>query len=299
MIKIQDVLKQLNEDISERKEQGGVDLIGLPTGFSALDYSLGGLRNDALYIVGGQSGLGKSSLALSLALNNLEQGASVWYTTLEMSAEMLGFRLLSAFTGVPSMRLERGKITNSEFDLVREATEKLDKYKFMIDDRSTTSTEFKESVVQYKSDNGLDLAVVDYASLFHDASESLYSKETTVSLLMRDTARVCDIPVICLVQLNRNSVGRENSKPVLSDIKQTAAYAQDAQAVMFVHRPHLDKVYRNEAEPVSGNMPEDAQIILSKNRSGPPGELDVHFWPSLMLWKDKNTEITEPRNVNI
>src|SRR5690606_7651409 len=292
MIQLSNAAQALIKEVEPRQAVGGVDYIGIPTGFTTLDYNLGGFRNDSLYVLGGRSGIGKSSMAISAMLNMAKNGAKAWYTTLEMSADLVALRLLSSMTGIPAMALERGKISDQQMEAVKEAALEFEKLDVVVDDVNNTTTAFEEATKEQRNKHGLDFAVADYASLFQDGgTDSLYEKETKVSLKMRDVARQLDIPVLCLVQLNRNMIGRENSKPILSDIKQTGGYEQDAAAVMFVHRPHLEAMYRDNAAPVDA---EDATLIVAKNRHAPVGELDVIFEPKKMVWRDKEVVINEP-----
>lgn len=295
MIQLKNAAEHLIKVIEPRQQAGGVDYIGIPTGFEMLDYNLGGLRSDSLYVLGGRSGIGKSAMAISMTMSMAKNGAKAWYTSLEMSADLVALRLLSSMTGIPAMALERGKLSNQQMDAVKEASLEFENLDVVIDDINNTTSAFESATREQKNEYGLDFAVADYASLFQDGGvDSLYEKETKVSLKMRDVARQLDIPVLCLVQLNRNMIGRESSKPILSDIKQTGGYEQDAAAVMFVHRPHLEAMYRDNADPVDE---EDATLIVAKNRHGPVGEIDILFEPKKMLWRDKTYQINEPPHI--
>lgn len=289
-----DAATSIFEDVKERQARGGDNLMGLPTGFRDLDYAIGGWRLDNMYTLGGPSGAGKTAAAVSMAIETCKAGHTIVYVSLEMSAGLMALRILSGETGIPALRLERGKIEDHQVKQVAEAVERLQDYKFHVLDNSYTSKKLMETAYEYKDKDELDFLVVDYASLLRsEPGVSLYEKETQISLDMREIARVAQIPVLTLVQLNRNRVGRDNKKPVISDIKQTGGYEQDSSAVMFIHRPYVDKMQIEGAPAL--DKEEDALILLAKNRHGPANiELNVDFYPKQMRWADKVLDDTPP-----
>lgn len=283
------------DEIESYQSQGGVDLIGIPTSFEELDYVTGGFRRDAYYVIGGRSGLGKSSIALSTALWQARKGINVWFTSLEMSAEMIALRLLSAATGINSMALERGRYPNDKVELVRKAKQEMAELSIIIDDTSTTTTELENNLQEYTQSKDVDILYADYTSLFRDSFTSSFEKESFVADKLRGLARDMDIPTVGLVQLNRNSLQRENSRPIISDIRNSGQHEFHAHCVMFIHRPHIESVMVNGEEPA---QIEDAEIIVAKNRQGPSGmTLEVAFEPRKMNWRDKGTSIVPPPNI--
>lgn len=289
-----DAATQVYADVKERQERGGDTLMGLPTGFQDLDYALGGWRFDNMYTLGGPSGAGKTAAAVSMAIETCKAGHTIVYVSLEMSAGLMALRILSGETGIPALRLERGKIEDHQLKQVEEAVERLQDYKFHVIDDSHTSKSLMNAAYEYKDRDELDFLVVDYASLLRsEPGTSLYEKETNISLDMREIARVAKIPVLTLVQLNRNRVGRDNKKPVTSDIKQTGGYEQDSSAVMFIHRPYVDQMLTEGAPAL--DKEDDALIILAKNRHGPANvEFNVDFYPKQMRWADKIIDDNPP-----
>lgn len=285
---------EIFEDIKVRQAEGGVELMGLPTGFRDLDYALGGWRGDNMYTLGGPSGAGKTAAAVSSAIETAKAGFKVVYVSLEMSAGLMALRIISGETGIPALRLERGKIETHQLKDVQDAIERLHELHFHVLDASYSSESLMKRAYELKDKDEMDHLIVDYASLLRNSKgESLYEKETNISLDMREIARQAQIPVLTLVQLNRNRVGRDNKKPVLSDIKQTGGYEQDSSAVMFIHRPYVDRMLL-EGEPAV-DKEEDALILLAKNRHGPAGvEFNVDFYPKQMKWADKPIDDTPP-----
>jgi replicative DNA helicase len=290
--KLYDAASAAFAEVEIRQALGGIDLIGIPTGFSDLDYALSGFRRDNMYTIASSSGGGKTALATSMSFAAARSGAHTVYTSLEMSASSMAIRIISGMTGIHALALEHGRLTKEQLDVVRTAVESLKDIHFTILDGSYTSEELIELGHKYKNKHGLDLFVCDYASLLRDAGSSLYEKETNISLNMREMARRLDIPVVTLVQLNRNRVGRENPRPVPSDIKQTSGYEQDSSAVIFIYRPYIQKMLEEGLQPV--DVEEDAELIISKNRHGPPGSIQVNFYPKQMRWADKQSNIVNP-----
>lgn len=286
---------QSYEEIEKYQEMGGVDLLGVTTGFGELDYVLGGFRKDAYYTIAGRSGGGKSALATSMILYQAKAGNSVYLASLEMSAPMLATRLLASHAGVNALALERGRITKDQLKNVDRARKDMQDLDVFLDDESTTTEELKNSLYDRTQSKDVDIVYADYTSLFKDAASSPFEKETNVSNELRGIAREMDVPMVALAQLNRNSLQRESSKPILSDLKNSGQHEQNSQSVIFIHRPHIEAVYSGEAEPANE---EDAELIVAKNRSGPSGvTIDVIFEPRKMLWRDKLMLVNDPPNL--
>lgn len=281
--------------IEEYQSVGGVDLIGITTGFGELDYILGGLRKDAYYTIAGSSGGGKSSLATSMILTQAKAGHSVYLASLEMSASMLALRLLAAHTGLNAMALERGRITKEQLKKVNQARKDMQDLDIFLDDECATTFELRQGMQSRAESSDIDILYADYTSLFKDNASSPFEKETNVSNELRGIAREADIPVVALAQLNRNSLQRENSRPILSDLKNSGQHEQNSQAVIFLHRPHIIAMNTENADPLDQ---EDAELLVPKNRSGPaPVTVDVLFEPKRMLWRDKLALKVDPPNL--
>lgn len=271
------------DEASVRQQQGGSNLIGLSTGFPKLDQVLGGLRPDAMYVVAGRPGSGKSSLGVSIAMETANTGDSVLLVSLEMQATLLSYRILSGMTGIPANDIEFGNLPLGGIERVQQAVAECQAKPFWIMDDTSNTEALVDVCNTHKQEHGLDLLVIDYLSLLTDGvRENEAARVGTISRNVRNLARLFQIPVLCLAQLNRNVEAREGNRPVLSDIGWSGNIEQDAMAVLMLYRPQYYEVMYNRAEP--RDVEDDAEIIVAKNRQGPAGSILAHFYPNQMKW---------------
>ena len=139
---LKEALVQAADTATENYAKGGVEFLGIPSGIRKLDILTGGFRKKDLYLIGGRTGLGKSSLALTFASYASAWGANVGYVTLEMSAEVLAFRYLAARTNLNSMKIERGKLTPEEITIIQNTARDMPSLGFYVDDSPHTSDTF-------------------------------------------------------------------------------------------------------------------------------------------------------------
>lgn len=280
-----DALDSLLGKVEERYKQGGVDLLGTPTGFSVVDRMTGGLQTDQMWIVAGSTSVGKSSIALNMALNACKRGENVLFYSLEMSSESLVNRMLSTMTGVDAGRIERGKFNATEKKSIQNASEEVRDLGLHIVDASCTSQDVREHSFRLGDKlGGVGLVVVDYAQLLgDDPSLGDVERLTRISNNIRNLARPdqMNAPVLLLSQLNRASQSREDKTPQLHDLKGASQFEQDAHVVLLLHRPHREAMMKG-AE--SKDIEDDAKIIIAKNRSGPSGATTAKFHARTTTW---------------
>lgn len=300
---IGDVAAKFVTDVGERKRLGGVETIGLPTGFWRLDDYLGGLQPDSLYLIGARTGMGKTSLALDIALNVARQNQRVLFYSLEMTAERLANRLLSRMTDIPGGKIVRGKLDDQEYRVVKQASTELADIPLAIADSTFGSEalmDHSETLAEKASVGDgppLGLIVIDYASLLRDPQKFGENERVgRISNNIRALARPdhLNIPIILLVQLNREADRRENHIPTLSDIRDSGSLEQDAHAVIFCYRPYYYELMQG-AERLSEER--DAALIVAKNREGPQGKTKATFHPSKTMWTQERPDGMDPEPV--
>lgn len=300
---IGDVAAAFYIEVEKRKRAGGVEVIGVPTGFHRLDDYLGGLQPDALYLIGGRPGMGKTALGMDIALNVAQQNQRVLIYSLEMTTERLTNRLLSRMTDIPSGRIIRGKLDGDELRLVREAAEQLREIPLALTDETFDSERLVEHATDLanRAEQGggpsVGLIVVDYVSLLRDAQKFGENERVgRISNNLRALARPdnLNIPIIALVQLNREADRRENHIPTLSDIRDSGSLEQDAHAVIFCYRPYYYELMQG-AERLSEER--DAALIIAKNREGPQGKTKAVFYPTKTMWTQERPEGMDPEPV--
>jgi replicative DNA helicase len=263
-------------------KHGGVT--GVPTGFVEMDNLTGGFQKSDLVIVAGRPSQGKTALALALARNaalHKEKRTAVGIFSLEMSEGQLVTRLLSSEARVNAHLLRTGRLPEDEWKNLSRVVGRLAEAKIFIDDTPALPIlELRAKSRRLKMEHGIGLIIVDYLQLVQ-GPKNIESREREISLISRSLkalAKELDIPVIALSQLNRSLESRSDKRPVLSDLRESGAIEQDADVVMFVHRPETYGI--QEMKDEDGNiLPTEgmAEIMVSKQRNGPTGFLRLAF----------------------
>ena len=249
------------------------ELRGVRTGFPDLDNKLAGLQKSDLIILAARPSVGKTTLALDMARHAaINHGVKVGIFSLEMSAQQLVDRMLAAEARVDSWKLRTGKLsTDVEFSMIRDSLDKLSQAPIFIDDEpSNTIVRMKAVARRLKSEQGLDLIIVDYLQLLVPSRnvESLVQQVTEISRSLKGLARELDVPVVALSQLSR-AVEKRGDEPRLSDLRDSGSIEQDADVVLFIHRE--DRINKDS------DRPNIAKIIIAKHRNGPTGSIDLFF----------------------
>ena len=274
MASIGTVLSGVLENIEQLSAEGG-RLPGISSGFSAIDAKLSGLNKSDLILLAARPGMGKTSLALNIALNvGKNSGKTVAMFSLEMSK--LALRLLSSEALVESNRLLTGELRESDWMKVAEAAGVLSRADIRLDDNPLLTVSDMNAKCR-RLDN-LGLVVIDYLQLMSSAGgsmkhsgESRQQAVSDISRMLKIMAKELQVPVLCLSQLSRANEKRDDKRPMLSDLRESGAIEQDADIVLFIFRedyysPDSDK--RNIAE-----------LIVAKNRHGETGKVELKWMP--------------------
>lgn len=287
---IREVLDAFYDRVEYLHQHQG-EVIGIPTGLADLDKLLGGLQRSDMVVMAGRPGMGKTSLALSIALQAARQYQKrVAIFSLEMSDEQLVQRLVSAETGIDSQRLRLGNIKADEWPTFYQAIRLLSETSIFIDDTPAISAlELRSKARRLHAEHGLDLLIVDYLQLMSGGSRS-ENRQQEISFISRSIkglARELNIPILALSQLSRQVESRADKHPMLSDLRESGSIEQDADVVLFIYR---DEVYNPDTE-----FPNIAEIIVGKHRSGPTGIFSVYFKKHLAQFVDLEVR-TQPLN---
>lgn len=257
----------------ERIDEGKTPYVR--TGIKALDKLLGGgMVQGGLYILAGRPGMGKSALGIAIAEYVASTAGKVDYFSLEMSREQIMARRLSAIAKVDSKLILMDTLTDSEYKRMIDATRTAAATPLYCTDGRAQTVQRITSIARAGRD--VKLAVVDHFSLIlrpgkrQDADES-----REIAHALKRLAQSLNQPVLCLAQLNRQNEQRSDKRPTLADLRATGAMEEDADGVIFVHRPdyYLTDYVRETAQP------ERTEVILSKNRHGSTGKINLSFWP--------------------
>lgn len=245
-------------------------LQGLHTGFTAFDDLTNGLHKGNLIILAARPSVGKTTLAMNIVENvAVRHNAVCAVFALEMTKTELTERMLCSIGGVSGQKAKKGKLDSDEWKKLWDAQKILNKTKIFIDDTSmTTIPDILSKCRRLKSIQGgkLDLIVVDHIQLMNTvkSGDNRQAEITEISRGLKMIAKELEVPVIALSQLNRASETGKR-KPQLSDLRESGAIEQDADIVMFIHRPDRASTEDNDIKPLNRA---EAEIILAKNRSG-------------------------------
>lgn len=261
------------------------ELVGVSTGLADLNKVTNGLQKSDLILLAARPSMGKTALALNIAVNAARAGKVVAVFSLEMSKTQLGKRLLSSTSGVNSMNLNTGNLSDNDMNSLIDALDEMSRLKILIDDTAGLKLlEMRSKVRRIKHEHGLDLVVIDYLQLMQ-GSRSRYTEQnrqqeiSEISRSLKALAREMDVPVLALSQLSRNVEMRAEKKPQLSDLRESGSLEQDADIVMFLYRDE----YYNRDDADNKNI---AELILAKNRNGPTTSIRLQFQKELMLFRD-------------
>ncbi|RME73541.1 MAG: replicative DNA helicase [Chloroflexi bacterium] len=283
---IRQVIDKFYDRIEYLHEHRG-ELIGVPTGLIDLDKILGGLQRSDMIVMAGRPGMGKTSLALSIALQAARRHQKrIAIFSLEMSDEQLVQRLVSAETGIDSQRIRLGDIREDEWPTFMQATSLLANTQIFIDDTpAITAFDLRTKARRLHAEHGLDLVIVDYLQLMSGdtRSENRQQEISFISRSIKSLARELNVPVLALSQLSRQVESRHDKRPMLSDLRESGSIEQDADVVLFIYR---DEVYNPDTE-----HPNIAEIIVAKHRSGPTGKLQVYFKKNLAQFVDLEANV--------
>lgn len=244
-------------------------LTGIRTPFPALNDYTAGFQKGDMVLIAARPSMGKTTFALNLAEHAaLREGKSVAIFSLEMSTEQLAYKLLCSEAGVDMNKLRTGELDETDWDNIARATGPLSKARIFIDDSAgITIMEMKSKARRLKLEHGLDLIVIDYLQLMSGKGENRQQEVSEISRAIKVLAKELEIPVITLSQLSRAPEQRQDHRPMLSDLRESGSIEQDADLVMFLYR---DDYYHKDTE-----KPGTAELIISKQRNGPVGTIDL------------------------
>lgn len=275
LVPISTVVQTVYSNLSEAASSGQ-KIPGLSTGLNDLDRYILGLNKGELILIAARPGMGKTSIALNIAMNVAKKsGKTVAVFSLEMSREQLVSRLLAGEGLVPSQNLLTGQLNSDEWKRIAAAAQVLSATDMRIDDNPMLSV--SDMNAQCRRISNLGLVVIDYLQLMQSAGgdSRKYSGEnrqqvvSDISRMLKIMAKELNVPVICLSQLSRASEGRPNKRPMLSDLRESGAIEQDADVVIGLYR---EGYYNAECEE-----PNVSEAIVLKNRKGQTGTVKLSW----------------------
>jgi replicative DNA helicase len=286
----------INQILEAGKRTDG--LSGVPSGFTALDRITSGWQKSDLVIIAARPSMGKTAFVLSMARNMaVDHKAPIAIFSLEMGADQLVKRLISSETELGSEKLRSGRLEDFEWEQLHVKIKDLIEAPIYVDDTPGLSIyELRSKCRRLKAKHNISCIVIDYLQLMTAGSDMRGNREQEVSLISRQLkiiAKELNVPVIALSQLNRGVEQRtgDAKKPMLSDLRESGAIEQDADMVLFIHRPERYGI----TEDAEGNsLIGIADIIIAKHRNGAVGEIQLRFRTNLARFTDLEGESLNP-----
>lgn len=260
-------------NILERREQGGKQ-VGLPTGFADLDRVLRGLKRGQIYTLAARPGMGKSALAVQIAVDlALRYQKRVLFFTPEMTEGQVINRALATQTGIPLTNIVEGRLTDQEMTLVLETAGRLSETHLHIDATpGITPGQVRSRAMRMYNEQGLDLIIVDHLHEMEPDS-SMNARHLELGKIIRSlkaTGKTVNCPVLVLSQLSRSLENRADKRPQLSDLREAGAIEEVSYAVMFLYRDD----YYNDA---TTDRPGMCDVDVAKHRDGATGTLTLEW----------------------
>lgn len=279
---IKDVILENIRLIDEASKNKG-KIVGIPTGFKALDEKTSGFQKSDLIIIAARPAMGKTAFALNIAQQSaVKYGTSAIIFSLEMSKEQLGGRLLSMQSRVEMQKIKQGDLDPKDWERMTIALDELNSAHIAIDDTPGISImEMRNKCRRLKAEQGLDLIIIDYLQLMQMGGR-VENRQQEISALSRGLkllAREMDCPVIVLSQLSRAPEQRGDKRPILSDLRESGSIEQDADIVIFLYR---DDYYNEDTE-----KPGVCEVDIAKHRSGPTGKIELAWVSRYTKFSDK------------
>ena len=264
-------------------------LRGLKTGFRDIDKKTAGFQKGDLIIVGARPAMGKTTFAQNLAYNIASiNKKGVLFFSMEMAANEIIDRMISDVSGVDNWKMRTGNLSDEEFQKIGDALADMDEIPIYIDSTSSmTIMELRNKARRAMHDHDIGIVIVDYLQLISGSNRyagNRVQEDSEVSRGLKILARELSIPVVALAQLSRNVTGRDDPRPVLSDLRDSGSIEQDADLVMFLHRPDYYKQNQDDYEETH-----ITELLIAKHRHGAVGKVELYFHPELLRFMSLDT----------
>ena len=282
------------------------NITGISSGFVDLDKKLSGFHNSDLIIIAGRPSMGKTALAINLALNiSLEEiePKTIGFFSLEMSSEQLAIRMLAIQCAINSVNLKTGTLKEEQYNSLRKQAAKLADAKFFIDDTPALSiAAIRSRARRLKRQRDVNIIFIDYLQLIRSNTnyENRVLEISEITQGLKALAKELNIPIIALSQLSRAVEQRQDKRPMLSDLRDSGTIEQDADIVMFIYR---EEYYLSRMVPELGSKEYEswqhkmntvcnvAELLIAKHRNGPIGTIQLFYDNNLAKFSSSDKRI--------
>lgn len=286
-------------DLQLHKNASGNGMTGVPTGFTKLDEITSGLQPTDLIIIAGRPAMGKTAMAVSIIKNTaVDRDIPVGFMSMEMSNVQVGNRIMSNVCSIEGNKFMNGQFDPSDWLRYDKKLPVVKTKPLYVDDTPNMSIfELKTKARRMAREHGIKLLIVDYLQLMSAAGIRYGNRQeevATISRALKGLAKELNIPVVALSQLNRSVESREGlegKRPQLSDLRESGAIEQDADVVIFVHRPEYYHIYNDDK---GNDLHGKAQIIIAKHRKGAVDDVLLNFKGQFTRFEDPDADRNAP-----
>lgn len=268
ILPIKDVLFKTVDTIEQRRANRG-RLTGIPSGFRTLDAHTDGFQNSEFIVIGARPSVGKTAIALNMALNMIQEGYKVGLFSIEMASHLLMYRLISVMKMLDASLLKTGALVQEQMDtIVSAANELYNMPLYICDTPDMPIGKLTAYAQRMKSECGAQIIFVDYITLIQSDEKYLprHEQVSGISRKLKALSRNLEVPVVACSQLKREVEGRV---PTLADLRESGSIEQDADVVLLLHRERLNDNF----------LSNEAKLFISKNRNGAVGMVKMYFQP--------------------
>jgi replicative DNA helicase len=257
----------------------------VPTGIRELDAIIGGFEFTDLVIVAGAASMGKTSLALKIAMNQLLADKNILLFSLEMNVEQLMTRFISMHTSIPIRKIRYKETDEADMRLIHDSVTLYEEKSLTIDTVSHKLTTVVNKIKKYKLKDNIEGVIIDYLQLVSHTSQNREQEVAKIARTLKNVAKELDIYIIALSQLNRSLAMRENKRPILSDLRESGEIEQAADIIMFAYR---ESYYTGSVEEI-----QNAEIIVAKGRNSGIGTAHLQFVPEITKFLSQGQDTQE------
>ncbi len=293
--KFGDVVSSMLSEVANLKERGNSFQIGIDTGFSELNKMTTGFNKGELIILAARPAMGKTALALNMAIPTLKKSKGVAFFSLEMGAEQLALRVMSFMCKIPLQKLRIGDLGAKQWQFFHDKCNEFSSWKFYIDDTGGLNiTHLRSKLRKLKlRDPSLSLVIVDYLQIMSGINnKDRHLEVAEISRGLKILARELEVPIIALSQLNRSLETRGDRRPTLSDLRESGSIEQDADIILFIYRDayykrkdakeNIERAKKEGKQLPKEEIPmeqeiEEVELIIGKHRNGPIGTVKLQM----------------------
>lgn len=257
---------------------------GIKTSLIDLDKLTGGLQPGHFILIAARPGMGKSALALQIALQAAKNNHPALYFSLEMLGKALIQRAVSMECGINNKLIKYGPLSSEDYQAILPAIESVQKLPFFIDDKSRTIEQIRSKAMLHQNKYGLDLLVIDYIQRIHSHNVTKNTRDGELGEISRSIKQLSidlEIPIICISSLSRQCEYRSDKRPMLSDLRESGSLEFDADEVLFLYR---DDYYNSET-----TTPNICEMNLAKQRDGEIGQFNTYFKKTVTKFESLDT----------